>query len=176
MAEIIWQLLRLRNKHHKKFWKVFLPPESTLSSTLKLSGRRKNACSCCNNHVCQSFHCILKLTNLSLIHQDNENATLKRFTKLLEAEQSAQVHATALNAVKKELDQIQLACTTSHQPSDIQEHFNTARHVMKLNDKSQQKLQDLTADMGLLDLELPQQMTNTDREYLKKYTFAQAQQ
>src|SRR5260221_3748756 len=115
MAEIIWQLLRLRNKHHKKFWKVFLPPESTLSSTLKLSGRSKNTCSCHNNHVCQSFHCLLKLTNSSLIHQDNENATLKRFTKLLEAEWSAQVHATALNAVKKELDWIQLAHTTSHQ-------------------------------------------------------------
>lgn len=116
------------------------------------------------------------LTDSSLIHQDNENATLKRFTKLLEAERSAQVHTTALNAVKKELDRIQLAHTTSHRPSDIREHFNAARHVIQLHDESQQKLRDLTADMGLSDLELPQQMTNIDREYLKKYTLARARQ
>ncbi len=60
--------------------------------------------------------------------------------------------------------------------SDIREHFNAARHVIQLHDELQQKLWDLTADMGLSDLELPQQMTNTDREYLKKYMLAWAWQ
>ena len=110
-----------------------------------------------------------KLINSRPINQDNENATLKKFTKLLEAKWSAQAHAMALNVVKKELDWIELAHTASHRPSDIQEHFDAARHVIQLHKELQQKLWDLTADMGLSDLDLPQQMTNADKEYLRKY-------
>ena len=107
---------------------------------------------------------------------DNDQAALKRFTKLLEAERSAQSHASSLDAVKKELDRIQLARSMSHQPSDLREHFAAAKMVRELHDKSQRKLQELTADLGLSDVTLPTNLSGSDREYLKMFALARVRQ
>src|SRR5260370_27981882 len=96
--------------------------------------------------------------------------------KLLEAECSAQLHALSLDAVKKELDRIQLAHSMSHQPSDLREHFATAKMIRELHDKSQWKLQELTADLGLSDVMLPTNLSGSDREYLKMFTLARVSQ
>ena len=121
--------------------------------------------------------CIPSLSKLTL--QDfpvNNQAALKRFTKLLEAKHLAQTHASSLDAVKKELDQIELANTMSHQPSDLREHFAATKLIRELHDQSQQKLQDLTTDLGLSDVTLPSNLSESDKEYLKKYTLAQVRQ
>ncbi len=121
--------------------------------------------------------CILSLSKFT--HRkfpDNDQVALKRFTKLLEAEHSAQAHASSLDAMKKELDWIQLAHSMSHQLSDLREHFATAKLVRELHDKSQWKLQELMADLGLSNVMLLNDLLESDKEYLKKYTHAQVRQ
>jgi len=101
-----------------------------------------------------------------------QQAALKRFTRLLEAKHSAQLHASSLDAMKKELDQIQLACSMSHQLSNLREHFAAAKMIRELHDKLQQKLQELTAELGLSDVTLPTHPSGSDREYLKMFMLA----
>ena len=69
---------------------------------------------------------------------DNDQAGMKKFAKLLEAEQSAQAHSNKLDAVKKELDCIDLAHKISHKPISLAEHYQAAEHVQALHDESQQ--------------------------------------
>ncbi|KAF8320163.1 uncharacterized protein EI90DRAFT_3020576 [Cantharellus anzutake] len=53
------------------------------------------------------------------------------------------------------------------------EHFQAAQHVRSLHDKSQECLCDLTAQIGLSDLKLPQNLSSTERDYMEKYILAQ---
>ena len=92
--------------------------------------------------------------------------------KLLDAEHSAQAHADALNAVKKELDHIKLAKTMSTNPVNLTEHYKVAKWVRELHDESQQWLQDLTANISLSGFSLPPNPSPTDKEYIKKYILA----
>jgi len=90
----------------------------------------------------------------------------------LDAEHSAQAHADALDAVKKELDHIKLAKTMSTNPMNLTEHYKAAKWVRELHDESQQRLQDLTANIGLSGFSLPPNPSPTDKEYIKKYILA----
>jgi len=92
--------------------------------------------------------------------------------KLLDAECSAQAHANALEVVKKELDRIKLVKTMSTNPVNLTEHYKAAKRVRELHDESQQRLQDLTADIGLSGFSLPPDPSPTDKEYIKKYILA----
>ncbi len=96
--------------------------------------------------------------------------------KLMEVERSAQNHADALESVKKELDQIQHAHTISTKPADIKEHISAVKAVCRLHDDSQWKLQDLTAHLGLLNISLPRELSENDKEYIKLYTLAHVRQ
>ncbi|KAF8336402.1 uncharacterized protein EI90DRAFT_172170 [Cantharellus anzutake] len=102
----------------------------------------------------------------------NDQAGMKKFAKLLEAERSAQAHSDALDAVKKELDRISLARTMSHRPMDLKEHYQAALHVRSLHDESQARLHELTAQIGLSDLKLPQNPSDKEKEYIEKYILA----
>jgi hypothetical protein len=103
---------------------------------------------------------------------DNDQAGMKKFAKLLEAERSAQAHSDALDAVKKELDRISLARTLSHSPVDLKEHFQAAQRVRSLHDESQERLHDLTAQIGLSDLKLLRNPSSAERDYIEKYILA----
>ncbi|KAF8318044.1 uncharacterized protein EI90DRAFT_3133537 [Cantharellus anzutake] len=104
---------------------------------------------------------------------DNDQAGMKKFARLLEAEWSAQAHSEALDAVKKELDRISLARTLSHSPINLDKHFQAAQHVRLLHNESQQRLRDLTAQIGLSDLKPLQNPSSTERDYMEKYILAQ---
>src|SRR5260221_13953312 len=101
---------------------------------------------------------------------------MKTFMKLMEAERSVQNHANGLESVKKELDQIQHACTISTKPSDIKEHISAAKAIHQLHNDSQWKLQDLTTHLGLLNISLPRELSENDKEYIKLYTLAHVRQ
>jgi hypothetical protein len=103
---------------------------------------------------------------------DNDQAGMKKFAKLLEAERSAQTHSDALEAVKKELDRIVLIRTMSHSSTDLKEHFKAAQHLRELHDESQKCLRDLTAQIGLSDLKLPRNPSIPERDYIEKYILA----
>ena len=90
----------------------------------------------------------------------------------MDAEHSAQAHADALDAVKKELDRIKLAKTMLTNPVNLTEHYKAAKRVRELHDESQQRLQDLTANIGLSGFSLPPNPSPTDKEYIKKYILA----
>ena len=90
----------------------------------------------------------------------------------MDAERSAQAHADALDAVKKELDRIKLAKTMSTNPVNLTEHYKAAKQVWELHDELQQWLQDLTANIGLSGFSLPPNPSPTDKEYIKKYILA----
>ena len=92
--------------------------------------------------------------------------------KLMEVERSAQNHADALESVKKELDQIQHAHIISTKPADIKEHIQAAKAIRQLHDDAQQKLQDLAARLGLLNLSMPRDLSENDKEYIKLHTLA----
>src|SRR5260370_16694368 len=97
---------------------------------------------------------------------------MKKFAKLLEAEQSTQAHLNKLDAVKKELDHIDLAHKISHKPISLAEHYQAAEHVQALHDESQQQLSDLTAEIGLSYLNLPPSPSNVEKECIKLYILA----
>src|SRR5258708_28341493 len=101
---------------------------------------------------------------------------MKTFMKLMEAERSVQNHADALESVKKELDRIQHARTISTKPADIKEHISAVKAICRLHNDSQQKLQDLTTHLGLLNISLPRELSENDKEYIKLYTLAHVRQ
>ncbi len=106
----------------------------------------------------------------------NHQAGMKAFMKLMEAERSVQSHANALESVKKELDWIQHAHVISAKPADIKEHIQAAKAICQLHDDAQQKLQDLSACLGLLNLSMPRDLSKNDKEYIKLYTLAYVRQ
>src|SRR5260370_14221389 len=101
---------------------------------------------------------------------------MKTFMKLMEVERSAQNHADVLESVKKELDQIQHTHILSAKPADIKEHIQAAKGVHQLNDDAQQNLQDPTACLGLLNLSMPRDLSENNKEYIKLYALAHIRQ
>ncbi|KAF8337080.1 uncharacterized protein EI90DRAFT_3287373 [Cantharellus anzutake] len=97
----------------------------------------------------------------------NDQAGMKKFAKLLEAERSAQAHSDALEAIKKELDRIVLIRTMADSSTD-----QAAQHLQELHDESQKCLHDLTAQIGLSDLKLPRNPSGPERDYIEKYILA----
>jgi hypothetical protein len=148
-------------KNDRGFTTPFLQSQWEEQKTLQLSVR-----------ACMPISDLLFGVDLCCYALDNDQAGMKKFAKLLEAERSSQAHSDALDAVKKELDRISLARTMSHSPIDLQEHFEAAQRVRSLHDESQERLRDLTAQIGLSDLKLPRNLSSTERDYMEKYILA----
>ena len=102
----------------------------------------------------------------------NHQAGMKTFMKLMEAERSAQNHADALESVKKELDWIQHTHIISTKPTNIKEHIQAVKAICWLHNDAQQKLQDLSTCLGWLNLSIPRDLSENDKEYIKLYMLA----